>query len=60
MGSGGPPVNQGVSTETLVALLLKWYHEADGISDEMTLNEIDRHNDMYDDLMALGIDPYER
>ena len=47
-----------VTIEDIKKILLDWYHEDDGIADEMTYSQIGRQNERYAQLLELGIDPY--
>jgi hypothetical protein len=43
--------------DRLVALLVEWYRDLDGIADEMTYYQIDRQNERRQQLRDLGIEP---
>jgi hypothetical protein len=43
--------------DVLVALLLEWFRDDDGIADEMSWRQIDRQNERRQQLRGLGIEP---
>ena len=51
----GPPFIS--ARDALVALLIEWYQDDEGIADEMSWRQIERQNDRRQQLLAVGIDP---